>query len=245
MLAAFLAFASLPPAGESSAAVFPGEELVYRITALRFFSAGTAVFSVHGGEAGEPGGYRVSAEVNSSPPFSFFFRVRSTMESELDTMNFMPVRFEKTRREASFRRHVRLLFDRENGTAVPESGEPFAVPPGTQDYLSSFYYMRSLGLSPGERSVFTATGGRKSYEVTVDALRRESAVMRGREVDAVVMRVSAGDFEQEGLADTDSHEMLVWITDDDYRIPLKFEMSVSFGRVVMNLIHRRDGKGAE
>ncbi len=240
MILIFFAFSS----AEDINPYFPGEELVYRVTALRVLSAGTASFRVE--EAGEGKGagfYRLGASITSSAPFSFFYRVRNSMESIVDAGTLLPARFEKNRREAAFRRHVAIEFDRKKNLAVPEdkSGS-FSVPPGIHDYLSAFYHMRALDYVPGESIVFTATGGRKTYDVEIEALRKETISYRGRDVGTIVVRPSAGDFEPGGLVEKDSPEMIVWITDDERRLPLRFELDVSFGRVTMLLIQHTEGR---
>jgi hypothetical protein len=225
---------------------FPGEKLVYRITALRFLSAGSAEFTVKEPARGDERGYILKASADSSRLFSLFFRVKNTMESVVDADTLLPESFEKNRREAAFRRNVLIDFDRENNIAVPRdnSAEPFSVPPGVHDYLSMFYSMRGMDLTPGNTAVFTATGGRKTYDVRIEALRRETALMLGREIEAVVVSPSVSDFEAGGVVEEDSPEILIWITDDERRLPLRMEMDVSFGRVVMVLVDYSEGVSA-
>ncbi len=243
--AVFFVLTLLPlSSAEGISPYFPGEELVYRVTALRFLSAGTASFSVE--EVRKPGEgkfYALHASATSSPPFSFFYRIRNSLESTVSAATFLPVKFEKNRREAVFRRNIKIEFDRKKNLAVPGDGsEPFSVPRGVHDYLSAFYHMRGLDYVPGESIVFSATGGRKTYDVEIEALRKETMVYRGREFDTFVVRPSAGDFETGGLVKKDSPDMLVWITADERRLPLRLELDVAFGRVIMMLINYTEGR---
>ncbi len=229
--------------GEALNPYFPGEELLYRVTALRFLSAGTALFSVEKSEDENSSDvYILSVEANSSPPFSFFFRVRSRMESFVDAFSLLPVRFNKDRREAIFRRSLSIKFDRDKNMAY-YTGEDksYEVPAGVQDYLSAFYHMRGAELAEGTSFFFTATGGRKNYEVEVKTLRRETVIKWGREVDAFVVQPFVGDFEPGGLVEG-APEMLVWISDDERRIPLRIEMNLTFGKAAMVLINYTQGR---
>lgn len=223
---------------------FPGEELVYRITAMRFISAGSAVFTVD--EEAGPGGrpfYRLRVTANSAFPFSAFFRVRNSMEALVDADTLLPVSFVKDRREAAFRRHVSVEFDRDENIARP-SGEwdAFSVPPEVRDYLSVFYHVRGAELATGESAVFTATGGRKTYDVRLEALRRETVPKWGRQVETVVLKVSVSDFDPGGAIDDDSQEVLLWISDDDLRLPLRMELEAAFGNLNMILIRYDEGE---
>lgn len=225
---------------EGADPVFPGERLVYRITAMRFLSAGTAAFTVRE----EGGRYILEASVSSSRLFSVFFRVRNSMESILDGETMLPVRFEKIRREAAFRRHVVMEFDRDADMAVPlKDGEkPFEVPERADDYLSAFYRMRGILLEPGETAVLAAAGGSRAYDVSLEAVRREEIYLKGGMEEAVVLQVSTADLEPGGVVETGAARMLVWITDDERRIPARLEMELSFGTVVMSLVEYDEGR---
>ncbi len=227
---------------ESVNAYFPGEELVYRVTALRFISAGTAVFRVESiDENGGGKSYRAAVQAASSPPFSFFFRVRNTMETIVDGVSLLPSSFVKDRREAAFRRRVELHFDRENGFAsIKGQNNTVSITPSIQDYLSSFYYARGLDFNDGEPHIFTATGGRRNYDVQINILRREPLQKWGRTLETVVIQPAAADFESGGLIE-DAPELLIWITDDERRIPLRMEAELKFGRVTMVLIDYTEG----
>lgn len=231
------------PAGNAGP-YFPGEELIYRITAMRFLSAGSAAFRVD--EEPGPNGrsfYRLEVEAHSVFPFSAFFRVRNSMESKVDADTLLPVSFVKNRREAAFRRHISVEFDRDSNLALPDGErESFSVPPDVRDYLSVFYHIRGADLAPGESAVFTATGGRKTYDVRLEALRKETVYRRGRELDAIVFRSSISDFDPGGALDDDSREALIWITDDDLRLPLRMEIKAAFGNVTMMLIRYDEGE---
>ncbi len=229
--------------GEAFNPYFPGEELLYRVTALRFLSAGTALFAVEDGEDEDSSGvYILRVEANSSPPFSFFFRVRSKMESFVDVCSLLPVRFSKDRRENLFRRSLSIRFDRDENTAYyPGEDKSYEVPAGVQDYLSAFYHLRGAELAEGSSFSFTATGGRKNYEVEVKTLRRETVRKWGRDVETFVVQPFVGDFEPGGLVEG-APEMLVWISDDERRIPLRIEMDLTFGKAAMVLINYTQGR---
>jgi hypothetical protein len=242
---AFLFFALFPQisAAGNGHAYFPGEELVYRVTALKFLSAGTAEFKVEEfkGAEGEEF-YKLRADVYSTFPFSIIYRIKDSMESCVDAETLMPVSFEKIRKEASFRRHVSVEFDREKNIVVSKKeSSSFPIPNGVQDYLTAFYHMRALDIKPGESAVFSATGGRKTYDVKLEALRKENLFKWGKEIETIVVRPSVSKFESGGILDEDSPEMIVWITDDNMRIPLKIDVKVSIGWVSLVLVRYTKG----
>ncbi len=225
----------------------PGEELIYRVFYV-LVPAGVVTMNVEA-SVGPDGRdvYKFAAEANSSFPFSYFYRVRNRMESYVDVETFLPVRFEKRRQEASFRKERHVSFDRQSGTAYVRGGRKnteTAIPDDAQDYLSSLYHLRGMELEVGRDVYFNATSGENNYRVEILVLRKEQVRKWGRELDTIVVQPVVSDFVPDGIM-KDRPDMLIWLTDDDKRIPLRIEVDTNFGRLNVVLVNYREGEPAD
>ena len=127
--------------------------------------------------------WRLVARAESNSFFTRVYPVRNRIESLWDQAELLqlallrgPARGRTTRpttRSSSTRRRTR----RATRTATT-----FAIPPGAQDALSSFYYTRFQALPIGGSITFDYHASRKSAPLEVRVLGRETVTHAGREV---------------------------------------------------------------
>jgi hypothetical protein len=206
-----------------------GERLVFQIK-YGFVSAGTAIMSIP--ELVSERGYlcyHIVSVAESSPWFAAFFEVRDSVESLLDVRHLVSRRFEKRVREGDFRSHDVVIFDHERHVAVyPEKkGRAIPMPLDAQDILSSLYYVRMMDLEVGRSVYIENHADRKNYPLEIKVLKRERVEVPAGEFDCLVvepiMRAS-GIFRSEG-------RLTVWLTDDEYKIPVLMKSKVVIGSV--------------
>jgi hypothetical protein len=214
--------ASVPPFGV-------GERLEFEIK-YGFISAGTAVMGIPG-TAVERGHecYHIVSLAQSNSFFSVFFTVRDVAESFLDTRELVPRRFEKHLREGDFRSHDLVLFDHDRNVAIyPEKGgRLIPLPVGSQDILSSLYYVRMMELEPGGSVYIENHADRKNYPLEIRVLRRERIRVPAGEFDCIVVEPvmrTAGLFSHKG-------RLTVWLTDDSRRVPVLMKSKVIIGSI--------------
>jgi hypothetical protein len=120
-----------------------GERLVYDV-GYSFITAGEAVFSIpsietmHGREC-----YQVLFTVNSTPTFSFFYKVDDRYETILDKKGVFPWRFTQRIREGKYRNDFAAEFDQLSNIATTKAGS-YAIPPYVHDVVSAMFYVRTL-----------------------------------------------------------------------------------------------------
>lgn len=214
--------ASVPPFGV-------GERLEFEIK-YGFISAGTAVLGIprtaveRGHEC-----YHIVSLAQSNSFFSVFFTVRDVAESYLDTRELVPLRFEKHLREGDFRAHDLVLFDHDRNVAIyPEKGgRVIPLPMGSQDILSSLYYVRMMELEPGGSVYIENHADRKNYPLEIRVLKRERIKVPAGEFDCIVVEPvmrTAGLFSHKG-------RLTVWLTDDSRRVPVLMKSKVIIGSI--------------
>ncbi len=213
----------------------PGEKLVFRVI---YLAAPAGIATLEVGEISEVDGtavYRFLATANSSTLFSLFYRVKDRIESFVDVRNLEPVRFEKHLREGrSYRNDEITIFDRMRNVARTEDRE-MEIPPGVQDSLSSLYYLRTQTLEVGQTVSINVNADEKNYCVEVKVLREETVRKWGRNVKTVVVQPILRDVRLGGIL-KEKGNVLIWLTDDEKRIPVFITAKVAFGHLSFVLI---------
>jgi hypothetical protein len=266
VVAALLAFA--PPAGSSGDAepeapdttnitgsvqlaapgsdeVLPGSDQPFRVgESLRFsvqygfIKAGQAwlevpqVVDVDGRRA-----YTLVARAESNAFFSAFYKVRNRIESVWDRDGLTSLRFSENRREGGYRAQNEIRFDPDRGEATYRDGESYPVPSHVQDALSSFYYTRFQPLPLGGSVVFDYHASRKTRPLEVKVLGRERITTPAGTFDCVVIEPilkAGGIFKKSG-------RLVIWLTDDERRMPVLMKSKVTVGSISVVLQEARSG----
>lgn len=103
------------------------------------------------------------------------------------------------------------------------------------DMMSIIYYTRTLELNPGSSYEVPFCDNAQTYSVPVAALTKE--VVKLDSVPIATIRLQPDIFFGKLFAKGGS--MVVWITDDAYKIPVKFVMKTSYGTLSGELTAKR------
>lgn len=106
-----------------------------------------------------------------------------------------------------------------------------------QDVLSSAFYLRSQALEPGEEISMVVTPFNKPYLARFTVVGSEERKIKGRryqtiKLDAVVGKVNP-DFSIKTYEKI--KQTTLWVSDDEYRIPLELQSQLSLGFVSARL----------
>lgn len=100
------------------------------------------------------------------------------------------------------------------------------------DDAAFFYFLRTLPLELGKTYKFDRYFKKELNPVTITVVKREKMEMPdGREVNCVILNPVVG---EDGLFASRSKAML-WITDDERRIPVQIKAKLAFGAVTLRL----------
>lgn len=209
----------------------PGERFVFSID-YGIINAGEGVLQVNGmvDEAGRPC-YEIESTARSNGFFSKFYRVRDRVISHMDAEGLYSRFFQKRLREGNFKQTVTVHFDQEAGKARYEGGKTYDVAPRVQDVLSAFYYVRTLDLQVGHDVFLSAHSSKKSYDMRVIVLRRETLETDLGTFDCFVVQpimVDDGLFKHEG-------DLVIYLTADERRMPVLMKTKLPVGSIAANL----------
>lgn len=231
-----------PPAtGETLPAVpqpfRAGESLRFSVQ-YGFIKAGTAWLEVP--EVvdwnGRPS-WRLVARAESNGFFDKVYKVRNRIESVWDQEELFSWRYFEDRHEGRYTANDTLLFDPAAGEVRYKDGQTYPIPPEAQDALSAFYFTRFQPLPLGGSISFDYHASRKSLPLEVKVLGREKVKTPAGRFDCVViepMLKAGGIFKNKG-------RLVIWLTDDERRMPVLMRSKVLIGSISVVLQEARPG----
>jgi hypothetical protein len=214
-----------------------GESLKFSVQ-YGFIHAGTAWLEIP--EVRQYKGHEVYlllARAESNAFFSRFYKVRERIESYWDRRGRYSRRYVEDRREGKFRQKCDVVFDPVRNEAIYSDGSTFPVPARVQDALSAFYYFRTQTLPLGGSIVFHYHASQKSQPLQVRVLGRERIKTPLGAFDCIGIEPilkAGGIFQSTG-------RLVIWVTDDERRMPVLMKSKVAIGSISVVLIAAKAG----
>jgi len=200
--------------------------------------AGSATMQVRDviDERGRPA-YRIMTTATSNSFFDSFYPVRDTMLSYLDVVGLFSWRYEKHMREGDYRKDQVVDFRQDLGHAV-DGADTIPIPIYAQDVLSALYFVRTQKLEVGQTLVVPNMTDRKTYDLEVRILARETIKTPAGEFTCLKVEPllqAAGIFKHEG-------KVTVWMTDDRLHMPVLMKSKIVVGAIHAELTGYRLGE---
>lgn len=225
----------------------PGEKLTFTIR-YGFVKAGEATMAVQDIVEIREGifTYHIVTTARSAKFFDAFYKVRDQVETYLDTRGLFSWKYHKRLREGGYKFDLLVDYDQLNGIAQIEriryeSEEPLKIrhqerfeleiPEYVLDVLSAFYYVRTQELKVGEPIYMANHDNRQVYQLQVIIQRKERVKVDAGTFDCIMVQprlLGEAIFKQKG-------ELWVWLTDDQYKIPVQMKSAVAVGSITTEL----------
>ncbi len=218
----------------------PGESLNYNISWSKMLRAGTALMEVK--EEPLPDGRKVLRFVVTSQTVGLvdtLYELGDTVQSVFDPETMQSLSFSLRERHGKKARRRDLVFDHEHRkvTILLNNDPPkiVAIPERIQDSLTALYYLRTReDFTAGKPIVFDAFDGDKSWAIKIETLGRETVKTPAGKFATIKVRAYRGLFMSEG-------EVVVWLTDDDRKIPVRIKSKIPIGSIVFTLTSLKPG----
>jgi Protein of unknown function (DUF3108) len=215
----------------------PGESLRFTVQ-YGFIKAGTAWLEVP--EVvdwnGRPS-WRLVARAESNGFFDKVYKVRNRIESVWDQDSLFSWRYFEDRHEGHYNANDTLVFSQAEHEVRYKDGRTYPIAPEAQDALSAFYYTRFQALPLGGSITFDYHASRKSLPLEVKVLGRQRVKTPAGRFDCVVIEPvlnAGGIFKNKG-------RLLIWLTDDDRRMPVLMKSKVLIGSIKVVLQEAKPG----
>ncbi len=206
-----------------------GERLVFDVN-FGFITAGEAVMTIPSYDSiASRKCYRIQFTVNSLPSFSWIYKVEDRYLTFIDVQAIAPLRFEQHIHEGSFTRDFVAEFDQQKRIARTSGGQ-YPIQQYVHDILSAFYFVRTVDFSSfktGDMMTLYNFYGDKSYELGVRFLGRQDLEVAAGTFRTIVVEPlvkEGGLFKSEG-------RIVVWLTDDAVKMPVRVNTKVVIGSI--------------
>lgn len=204
-----------------------GETLDYTLQWLRI-SGGVGRMTI--APAGD-NRLRITSVARSTSGISRIIKFRDEIETVVQRDNFSTVEYHKRLDERGVKKNEQTLIA--DGVATRTKGSKTRltkVPTPVLDPMSVIYYLRTVGVAPGQTHELTLIADGKVYTVHADVLRRENVTTPAGTFKTVVVepRMESNGVERD-------EKMTIWYSDDDRRLPVKIRTEVKFGAITATL----------
>ena len=237
---------SPPPRAERSVPFRAGETLTYDVSWSNFLTAGTATVNVRDKRPSfDSLAYYIVAEGKPSALVASLYPVYYKVDTLLDVHTLLPQRGSIFSSEGDRRRLRETRFDRAarrvrysvqgGDPLVAMSSEDDPVPAQTQDPLSAIFAIRSMAMTPGTTATLpiSMNGSVKRLQVAFGPRETVSSGLG----DLPAWRLTPTFVE--GADASDGRGLVLWISDDARRLPLKLRVEMPMGEFVLTLVSAR------
>lgn len=158
------------------------------------------------------------------------FVANDTLSSYVDPKTLLPFRTELNLVEGRRRSKEVLTINQDYGAATTAQGRKIDMPVGTHDYVSIFYALRSMNLTPPKRNAVSILVNGRAKTLIITALRRETIPLGSEKIPAIQLSLTTDDQQP------DKFLLRAWISDDDRRLPLRLTAMTELGQLRADLV---------
>ena len=206
----------------------PGERLTYDVK-FGIFRVGRASMEVTGIDTvrGEPV-YHVVFAVRGR---AVFYSLSDTLQSWFSVRDLTSRRFVQDNEENGRQRYNSYEIHADSGYYVQNDRDTLATTAEPLDDASFFYFARTLALEVGRTYEFRRYFKPDRNPVTLRVLRRDTVDTPEGRFATIAVRPT---FRSRGLF-SEGGQATIWLSDDDWRIPVAIRSRLSVGNLSLNL----------
>lgn len=225
-----------------------GEKEVYRASWNGMVSVATAEVQTVPTVIDGKKVFQVRVVAKTSKALDLIWKMRDTISSTFDAQALSPSRYTFNQRENSrvIDTDARLdpaskrwSVNRQQAGKKPRIYEFESQ--NTLDPITAVYLARSIDFKVGDRLYFNVFGGRYRYLLELFVEKKEPVRLEsGKSVEAFRIIPRAQNITKNGYADR-LNNAVIWLSDDERRLPVKLSSKMVFGTVYLDLIHDKRG----
>lgn len=220
----------------SNTAFSIGEKVIYRVSYnwnSLWLNAGEVTFTVAEGFSNNTPCYHMIGFGSTYKSYDWFYKVRDTYESYMDMQTLQPLHFIRNVNEGGYTINQNVVFKHGENKAVSAKGT-FPIPDCVQDVLSAIYYARNIDFSQyraNDTIPVTLFLDDKIYPVYILYLGKETISTKQGKFKCIKF----SPLLIEGTIFKSGSKMMVWVTDDGNKIPVRVESPIIVGSVAAEI----------
>jgi hypothetical protein len=213
-----------------------GEEISYTVyysVAGVYVDAGSATFTNKVEKLNGKTVYHVTGIGSSNKAYDWIYKVRDKYESYIDTATMLPVKFSRDVQEGKTKKKETISFNHSAGTVTSDSGTVKA-PACLQDVMSTIYYSRNIDFTKyksGDKIPFKMFLENEVHQLYIRYLGKESVTTKFGKFNAIKFKPLL----VEGTIFSGGEKMVVWVSDDANRIPVRIQSPILIGSIKVDM----------
>ena len=214
-----------------------GERLVFKVyynMGAIWVGAGYATFNTTLEDLNGRKVYHVVGDGKTMKSYEWFYKVRDKYETYIDAETMLPAKFIRNVDEGGFKIYNNVTFNQNIGQAISTNGV-YKVPKCIQDVLSAIYYARNIDYSkykPGDKIPFSMFLDDQVYNLYIRYIGKERVTTKYGTFNAI--KISP--LLIEGTIFKGGEKMMVWVSDDANRIPVRVDSPILVGSIKVDLV---------
>lgn len=211
---------------------FLDEKLVYQV-GWGPLHAGFAILETHSDTG--TGMTVISAKGSTNSFFSSLYKVRDLVCTSIDNQGMYPFFFEQHIREGGYKADRWEFFDQANNRifSFKKNVDSTVIKPFSQNFLSIIYFLRTRKMAPGDSVSIDCFVDTKCFDVVVHCIEKKTISVDAGKFDCILIRpVLVG----KGRVFSKKDEITIWVTDDEYKMPVKMESKIALGSLFAKLL---------
>lgn len=219
----------------------PGEKITYDAYynwGFIWIHAGDVQFTINQKTYLNRNVFSFEASGTSLPKYDWMFKVRDKFSSLVDMQTFTPLWAERSTEEGNYKAYENYsflpngkIYSTVTNSSKPMKKDSLKAPNCTFDVLSLVYFCRSLNFDkfkPNEKVPLKIVLDNQLYSLYMRYIGKETIKARdGKKYKCI--KFSA--LLVEGTIFKGGEDMVIWVTDDDNRIPVLVEAKILIGSV--------------
>jgi hypothetical protein len=202
-----------------------GERLTYNVSFSNFISAAhiELLVAARGTFFGREG-IQLKGHVETNGVVNAaLFAINNDYTTYVDPSTGLPFRSEQTIREASRTAETSADFNQPNGTAAIPAKHMGEIP-GTYDFLSAIYRLRSLPLTNGSTYALAVRNENLSYQIEIKVAGQEVVKTNVGSFNTIVSQVRV-------KSESNSYSLKAYFSDDQRHVPVLIIVRLSAGEI--------------
>jgi hypothetical protein len=216
-----------------------GEWFKFRVH-YGLINAGYATLEVQEGVINNKKVYHVIGKGYSTGMSRLFFKVDDLYESYFDKVTGNPYKYVRKINEGGYTKNQEGFFNQASDRILVKDYEnkteiTFSIPNNTQDIVSTFYYLRNYPtinkLKVGESVAIDMFFDEETTKFKLKFIGREDIDTKFGVIPTMIFRPLV----QSGRVFKEQEALTVWISDDDNKIPIRIQASLTVGSIKADL----------
>jgi len=216
-----------------------GEWFKFRVH-YGLINAGYATLEVQDGVINNKKGYHVIGKGYSTGMSRLFFKVDDLYESYFDKVTGNPYKYVRKINEGGYTKNQEGFFNQASDRVVVKdygnnTEKTYVIPNNTQDIVSAFYYLRNYPtidkLKVGESVAIDMFLDEEVTKFRLKFIGREDIDTKFGVIPTMIFRPLV----QSGRVFKEQEALTVWISDDDNKIPIRIQASLTVGSIKADL----------